>query len=234
MAITVYELCGADKANLFSPHCWKTRLSLAHKGLDYMVVPTPFTEIPRIEDGATKTVPLIRDGDTVLAESYEIARYLDETYPQAPDLLGGASGESLTQFIINWSQTQLHPIVMRIALLDIHSQLDPFDQEYFRASREQRIGTTLENFMEEKAASPDELVKALIPLESMLANQSYIGGEGPLFADYVVFGPLQWLRMVSGDSMLPQNGKVAEWFSRLLDMYDGLGRNVPVNSSRAA
>ena len=45
MTIDIYELCGADEELLFSPHCWKTRMSLAHKGLDYTVIPTPFTKV---------------------------------------------------------------------------------------------------------------------------------------------------------------------------------------------
>lgn len=228
MTIKVYELCGADRKNLFSPHCWKTRLSLAHKGLDYEVVPTPFTDIPKIEGGATKTVPLIRDGERLVSDSFDIAVYLDAAYPDRPALFDGAASQAMTRFIINWSQMNLHVIAMRIALLDIYKALDPADVSYFRESREARIGMTMEDFMANKAASPEELKAALAPLGATLKDQPYLGGETPMFADYVVFGPLQWLRMVSGEKVLPEEGPVAEWFARLLDMYAGIGRNVPV------
>ena len=32
--LSLYELAGADRELRFSPHCWKTRMALAHKGLN--------------------------------------------------------------------------------------------------------------------------------------------------------------------------------------------------------
>jgi glutathione S-transferase len=89
MTILLYDLVGEDASRPFSPHCWKTTMSLAHKGLDYRRVPTPFTLVPAVEGGASKTVPVIRDGDTVVADSFAIALYLDEAYPERPSLFGG-------------------------------------------------------------------------------------------------------------------------------------------------
>ena len=60
----------------------------------------------------------------------------------------------------------------------------------------------------------------------MLGRQKFFGGETPLFADYVVFGALQWLRTTCSQDHLPKEGAVADWFNRLLDMYDGMGRKV--------
>ncbi|MEL6946498.1 MAG: glutathione S-transferase N-terminal domain-containing protein, partial [Pseudomonadota bacterium] len=100
MAIKLYELCGAEPTQLFSPHCWKTRMSLAHKGLDFETVPTPFTEIAGVEGGSSRKVPVLRDGSTVIEESLDIAKYLDATYPDAPSLLGGETGMAMTEFMI--------------------------------------------------------------------------------------------------------------------------------------
>ena len=88
MTIIHYELCGADTNHLFSPHCWKTRYALAHKGLDYETAPTPFTKVATLEGGENRTIPVIRDGSTVMHESYDIACYLEETDPDAPTLFG--------------------------------------------------------------------------------------------------------------------------------------------------
>ncbi len=33
MAITMYDLAGADPNRRFSPFCWRTKMALAHKGL---------------------------------------------------------------------------------------------------------------------------------------------------------------------------------------------------------
>jgi len=225
MTIKIYELCGADEQVLFSPHCWKTRMSLAHKGLDYEVAPTPFTKVATMEGGESRKIPVIRDGETVVEESFEIAKYLDKQYPDAPDLVGGGAGAAMTQMIINWSQTQVHPAVVKLCLMDIFNSLAPADKEHFRTTREKMFGKTLEEFQAQfDMEDYSGLNVALLPLELTLRKQNFIGGETPLFADYVVFGPLQWLRVAKGIDALPLEGKVAGWFSGLLDMYDGMAR----------
>ncbi len=224
MSIKLYELCGADENHLFSPHCWKTRMSLAHKGLDFSSLPTSFTQVPKIEGGATKAVPLMRDGDTLLSDSYEIAKYLENTYPDAPTLFGGEGGMALTNFVINWSQSQLHPLIGGLAMKDIYDILADEDQAYFRKDREAKIKMTLEELHAGREGKVAMLNKALLPLKLMLKGQPYIGGDAPLFADYVVFGALQWMRMTCTIPVLAEDGEVADWFNRLLDMYDGMGR----------
>ena len=224
MTIQIYELCGADETQLFSPHCWKTRLSLAHKGLDYETIAVPFTKVATIEGGDARRVPVIRDGDTVVEESLKIAEYLDEKYPDTPSLLGGSDATALTKFIINWSQTQLHPAVVKLCLMDIYNALAPEDQVFFRTTREKLFGCTLEEFDAKFPKTPDNLNTTLVPLELTLKGQPFIGGDKPMFADYVVFGALQWCRTTCTHDVMPKEGKVAEWFDALLDMYDGMGR----------
>ncbi|MFD0915672.1 glutathione S-transferase family protein [Pseudahrensia aquimaris] len=220
MTIKLYELCGAHDTLLFSPHCWKTRLSLAHKGLDFETVPVPFTQVASTE-GEGRRVPIMRDGDTVVEDSFEIAKYLDEKHPDKPKLIGD---EALTAFIINWTQTQLHPAVVQLCLMDIYNALAPEDQAFFRTTREKVFGMTLEEFHAKFPKTPDALNKALVPLELTLKKQDFIGGENPQFADYVAFGALQWLRIFTGDTFLPKDNNMARWLNALLDMYDGDGR----------
>ena len=225
MTIHLYELCSADEHHLFSPHCWKIRMSLAHKGLDFTSVATPFTKVATLEGGDGRRVPVLRDGDTVVEESYEIAKYLDRAYPDTPKLFNGPGDEQLTNFVISWALSQIHPAVAKLCVLDIHNTLAPQDQAFFRASREKLFGCTLEEFDAKFPKNGDVLKTALQPLEMTLKRQSYLGGESPVFADYVVFGALQWLRTTCQQDHLPKEGAVADWFGRLLDMYDGMGRN---------
>lgn len=224
MTIHIYELCGADEELLFSPHCWKTRMSIAHKGLDYETIATPFTKVATVEGGENRKVPVIRDGDTVVEESFEIAKYLERTYPDAPSLFRGEGAEALTQFMVNWGQTQVHPAVVKLCLLDIYNTLADEDKVFFRTTREKLFGCTLEEFDAKFPKNSDGLTAALVPLENTLKRQKFLGGDSPIFADYVIFGPLQWLRTTCVTDHLPQDGAVADWFNRLLDMYDGMGR----------
>ena len=181
MTRLLYALSGADRSRQFSPHVWKTVLSLAHKGLDYETVPVGFTEIPAIEGGSTATVPLLRDGDRLVRDSFDIALYLDEAYPDRPSLFGGEGGKAMARFIESWSQSILHMAVTRIAILDIHNLLEPADQTYFRRSREERLGASLEDIAAAGKAEVEGFSRKLQPLRNMLKIQPFIGGESPLF-----------------------------------------------------
>ncbi len=224
MTIQIYELCGANTDLLFSPHCWKARMAVAHKGLPWQAVPVPFTGVATVEGGESRRVPVMRDGDTVIEESYAIAQYLEATYPDAPSLFNGKGGEALSIHFINWAQTAIHPEVAKLAMLDIYKSLAPKDQEFFRTGREKMLGCTLEEFDAKHPKNGDSLGKALVSLELTLKNQKFIGGESPLFADYAAFGALQWLRICSGKDYLVKDTAVAAWFDSLLDMYDGMAR----------
>ena len=61
----------------------------------------------------------------------------------------------------------------------------------------------------------------------MLAWQPFIGGASPLFADYIVFGAFQWVRVISTYPFLAKGDAVSEWFERCLDLHGGLARKVP-------
>ena len=226
MAIKLYELCGRDPEQLFSPHCWKVRLALRHKGLDFQTVPTPFTAIPDVEGGASKTIPVIRDGERVIGDSFAIAEYLDETYRHAPTLFGGEGGRQLSRFVESWSQRVIHPALAKMLILDIHDILGETDQAYFRQSREKAIGKPLETIVEGREAHVELFLKSLEPLRALLGSRPFIGGESPLFADFIVFGPFQWARTASSFPILPESDPVTQWFERCLDLYEGEGRKV--------
>jgi glutathione S-transferase len=227
MTILLYDLVGEDHARPFSPHCWKTMISLAHKGLEYRRMPTPFTSVPAVEGGVSKTVPVIRDGDKVVADSFAIALYLDDAYPDSPTLFGGDGGKAMARFIERWSQLTIHPYLGAAALTDIHARLAPPDQAYFRDSREKRYGKPLEEVSAPREAQLAAFRASLEPLRSMLTYQPFIGGDAPLYPDYIVFGAFQWVRVMSPYQTLASDDPIADWFERCLDLHGGLGRSVP-------
>lgn len=227
MTIILYDLVGADPARPFSPHCWKAAMALAHKGLPFERENVCFTKVPEVEGGASKTVPVIRDGSQVVADSFLIAAYLEETYPDKPSLFGGEGGQAMARFVESWTQSVLHAALGVIALKDIHDCLAPDDQAYFRTSREARMGKTLEQATANRDAEIAGFSAKLTPLRVMLKSQPWIGGSSPLFADYIVFAALQWARITSSAKLLEEGDTVTDWFNRCLDLHDGLGRSVP-------
>jgi glutathione S-transferase len=226
MTILLYDLVGRDTIRPFSPHCWKVAMALAHKELDTSTAPTRFLEVPTVEGGVSKTVPVIRDGETVVADSFAIALYLDEAYPDRPTLFGGEGGKAMARFIERWSQLTIHPYVTTAAIMDLHAMQDAENAAYFRQNREQRLGRRLEDVMAARDAGLGTFRASLEPLRSMLGYQPFIGGASPLFADYIVFGALQWARIASPYQLLDDGDVVAQWFARCLDLHGGLGRKV--------
>ena len=226
MDIVLHELCAGDKARRFSPHCWKVRMALAHKGLAYETRPTPFTGIKEIGGGFSHTVPVIDDGSKLVRDSFDIALYLEDAYPDRPSLFGGEGGRATARFVESWALAAVHPPLLALIVKDIHDRLAAPDQAYFRASREKRLGLRLEEIQAGEGRL-DAFRATLAPLRLMLGKQPFVGGEAPLFADYVAFGPLQWARVISPFAVLADDDPVAEWFGRCLDLYDGLGRGMP-------
>ena len=222
MTILLYDLVGKDPLRPFSPHCWKTKMMLADMGREYESVPTRFTEVSAIEDGKYTSLPTIRDGDLCIQDSFEIARY----YADGGPMIGGRDGEALVRFTECWSQTQLHSWMGKWAMLDIHNMLNDEDQHYFRTKREKLFGVKLEELIAGREDTVPELLSRLMPMKIALRHNDFIGGANPNFADYIVFGAFQWLRVSSSLKMLPKDHVVMDWFKRCQDLHDGLGHSV--------
>lgn len=58
-------------------------------------------------------------------------------------------------------------------------------------------------------------------------RKAFSYSHSPLFADYIVFGALQWARVSSPYSLLDHDDPIDEWFRRCLGLFGGLGAGVP-------
>jgi glutathione S-transferase len=225
MLIVLYDLAGADQALRFSPYCWRTRMALAHKGLPVETVPWRFTDKDVIAFSGQGRVPVIRDGETVVSDSWAIACYLEAHYPERPSLFGGVAGQAHARLINAWADTAVLGSAARLVVRDILAVLAPKDLEYFRSSREQRFGMTLEAVQEDGRANRVQAFRdSLAPARLVLRGQPWLGGATPSYADHILFGTLQWPRCVSGFEMLEGDDPVLAWQERALDLYGGLGR----------
>ena len=226
MAIILYDLAGAEADRRFSPFCWRTRMALAHKGLAVETVPWHCTDKAALPQPNVGRVPVIVDGDRVVHDSAAIADYLEQHYP-GRSLFGDACGRTLARFVQAWTDTVLHPALIRFVLLDIHRHCTPQDQEYFRRSREERFGTTLEDIVRDRDANLPAFRASLDPLRRTVEQQDFICGGAPAYADYIAFGAFQWARAISGFELLAPNDGIAAWRTRMLDLFDGLARHAP-------
>jgi glutathione S-transferase len=227
MAITMYDLAGADADRRFSPFCWRARMALAHKGLEVETVPWHFTEKGKLPTPNEGRVPVIVDGGKTVFDSTMIADYLESCYPERPSLFGGEPGRGLTRFVQNWTETVLHPAIVGFAVLDIWRHIAPADQDYFRRSREERLGTSLEACVADRGARLPAFRASLAPLRRTVERQPFLGGDAPAYADYTVFGAFQWARGISDFELLARDDPVWVWRGRLLDLHGGLARRSP-------
>jgi glutathione S-transferase len=144
MAIKLYDLAGAEPDRRFSPYCWRSRMALAHKGLEVETIPWRFTEKDVIAFSGQGRVPVLIDGDNTVSDSWAIAGYLEQAYPDRPSLFGGAAGRALARFINGWADAVVLPGIAGLIVADVFAHLHEKDRDYFRTSREQRLGRTLE------------------------------------------------------------------------------------------
>ena len=138
MSIVLYDLAGADPDIRFSPYCWRTRFALAHKGLPVETVPWRFTDRDAIAFSGQAKVPVIKDGEKVVSDSWAIAEYLEEQVT-APTLFGGGTGRAHAAFVNGWADAVLVGGIARFIVRDLLGIIDPKD-DYFRSSREARFG----------------------------------------------------------------------------------------------
>ena len=227
MTRKLFELCGTETERVFSPFCWRTRMALAHKDIKAETIPWRFSERDAIAPHQSNKVPVFIDGETSVADSWAIANYLEDTYPDRPSLFGGEGGRAMGRMLNWWGDTVVLGGIFPMIAADIHGHLRPADQAYFRKTREARLGKTLE----QAAANRDEAVEvfrqSLTPMRLTLKTQPWLGGASPNYADYIAFGPFQWARAISPFKLLKEDDPIYAWREKLLDAFGGMARNSP-------
>ncbi len=233
MALTLYERLAADDRRP-SPFCWRARFAVAHKGLAPEVMAIRFTEPERVAFSGQGKVPVLVDGEQVIWDSWSIACYLEESYPDRPSLFGGPGGQALARLVNHWVDTSLHGALAWVLTPSLHAILDPEDQVYFRETREARWSTTLEHLRSDRSRYLAALDPVFEPLRLRLAEAPFICGEQAAYGDYLVFSAFQWARCTDPEDLLAadDNGLRA-WRERMLALFDGLARSVPAFDNAA-
>jgi len=229
--ITLYDLQLASGCTI-SPFVWRTKYALAHKGFDIDIVPGGFTGILERTGGHSERVPVIVDDGEWVLDSWVIAEYLDEKYPDRPMLFEGPGMKVLTKFIDGWLwRTAIGPW-FRCYILDYHNLSLPQDQEYVRWSREQWFlgGQKLE---EVQAGREDRLPLVppqLEPLRQLLRDTRWLGGDTPNYADFSALATFLWTASVAKTPPLTEDDPLRDWLDRGFDLYGGLGRHPGMHS----
>lgn len=219
----LYELCCADKDVRFSPFVWRVIMCLHHKGLPFERVAMTFLEgKERLKTGAKK-VPVLLDGDTCIDESFEIAKYLDEAYPDNP-LFNKSEPIERYKDLNLWTDRTIALGIFKMLAKDIHDLQDAENAAYFRETREARLGTSLEAVHAARVDSLEGFRSSLDPLRERLKEGEFLSGDRPEWFDYCVFGTFQWARIASSFEVLAVDDSLNVWRERMLDLFDGYAR----------
>jgi len=224
--IVLYELGGKNERR-YSLFSWRTRMALRHKGLAFDSVPVCMSDKPALAFSGGKTVPVIKDGETVVRDSWKIAEHLESRYPDAPSLFGGQIGHGLTQAFNTWTDRVLVPAMLPVIVADIHERVDPRDDAYFRQMMEKIVRTTLEEARAQREAALGRLGRVIEPLQATFKRQAFMAGAAPAYADYILLSVFQWARVMSPHELLAPEDPLCQWRERMLDLYGGFARNVP-------
>jgi glutathione S-transferase len=219
--IKLYDLAASETDRCFHPNCWQVRLALLHKRLPFETMPWQLTDQEVIDISGQGKVPVIVDGEHIVYNSWAIAEYLEESYPESPSLFDALMGKTLSRFVTDWVEAVLNPQIVRLMITDLYSHLHPQDQDYFQRVRTEILGDTLESISNNHEEQILSFRRHLIPLRKTLQRQPFLAGRTPAWVDYVVFSSFQWARCVSSFPLLLDNDPVFHWQERMLDAFDG-------------
>ena len=163
--LRLYELVLEDGRSA-SPFVWRIRYALAHKRIAHECVSLDFEH-----------------GHTAMAESWDIAEYLDRAFPEQPPLFSSPAERSMIRLFDYWFLAGVVRPLLPVYVLDVHNAARPVDRPYFRESREARFGSTLEAFSADRRARLPAIREALSPLRRQLDTQAFLGGDAPNYAD---------------------------------------------------
>ncbi|MEM8935487.1 MAG: glutathione S-transferase N-terminal domain-containing protein [Pseudomonadota bacterium] len=222
MSRILYDLAMADEDIRPSPFCWLAKFALLHKELAFETQPLRLAEKEKYPDPEHGRVPMLQDGDELICDSRKIIAYLDAEYRDKP--LAATKGEyAAADFLSGWVTLALFPALGPMIIPHVFLASHPDDHEYFRSSREERIGMTLEEY----GATPNAKSMAETALKMLalpLTRRKFLGGDNPNLCDYTAFAPFIWQRVVIGEGPYETPQPVGAWQERMLDLFDGYAR----------
>jgi len=226
MTIVMYERVGFEGRRP-SPFSWRIRYALTHKGIDVEYRPVRFADVDTIKRlSGQHFVPIIVDGSKVVHDSWQIASYLEDRFPDQPPF-GDAVARRTARFVSLWSDNVLNLAMRRLIYPDFIWCLAPEDHDYFRSSREKALGQSLEDASADRPRWQAEFDAACLPLERLFAEQPFIAGSEARYSDYLVFSVFQWARLGSPRDVVAAGTAIAEWRSRMIRLFDNLADKFP-------
>jgi glutathione S-transferase len=219
--ITIYDLQLRTGATI-SPFVWATKYAIAHKGFQLDIVPGGFTGIMERTGGRSERLPAIVDDGKWVLDSWQIAEYLDETYPDRPTLIGDKKTYVATRFIENWLWGNVLREWMPNIVQDYRDMSLDVDHEYVTKTRT-APGTTLEATQAGREERLGKIPPKLELLRTTLRDAPWLGGDTPNYTDYRALAVFLFMAAVATTPVLTDDDPIRDWIDRGFDLYPGVG-----------
>lgn len=223
--LILYDLQLASGCTI-SPFVWATKYALKHKGFEIEIVPGGFTGIMERTGNRSERLPAIVDDGKWVLDSWLIAEYLDEKYPDRPALFEGEGMKVLTRFLESWLwATAIRPW-FGCYIQDYRDLSLPQDHEYVTRTREAMLGgRKLEEVQAGREDRLPQVPPTLEPFRQLLRENKWLGGSKPNYTDYRALAVFLWTASVATTPPLTDDDPLRDWLDRGFDLYGGLGRH---------
>ena len=192
----------------------KVRLILDYKQLEYRKIEvTPGVgQIELMQKSGSRQVPVLKDGGTYVADSTEIALYLERKYPERPILPTDSLAKGQCLLMEEWADVSLGAMA-RKAFVGALNQNQNFRKSLLPANTPDILktavgaipgevldvlGTGVGFGGEAVKQAKKSLTQDLEALCLILQNQPYLTGDTPTLADLAVAGLSVYLKFPTG------------------------------------
>ncbi|BAY49850.1 glutathione S-transferase [Scytonema sp. HK-05] len=197
-----------------SQYSEKVRLILDYKGLEYRKIEvTPgIGQVELFRLTGQRQVPVLKDGSRYIADSTEIAKYLDSQYPERPLIPTDPKKRGVCLLIEEWADESIG-IKGRKALFSAISQNQNFRKSLLPSNTPDVLKNLVEGVPSDVLTvlglgvgySPDAIRSAIADLKQdlealvlLLADSPYLVGDEPTLADFTVAGMSILLKFPDG------------------------------------
>ncbi|KAF8996532.1 hypothetical protein BDQ17DRAFT_1249612 [Cyathus striatus] len=238
--ITFYDIHSTTSTKAWNLNTWKVRYILNYKSLPYK---TEFIEYPDIEevtknlgvrptsvkaDGSLLyTLPAIHDTKTgkAMADSFVIAQYLDDTYPETPAVV--VKGMEMLTIAFVDTFTEIFYPYFRCLLRNLTEILSPRSTEYISQRFPSNIWDELLNLTKDEQMDSlnkirDELGRVNGWFNSRVEKGIFTMGCQPTFVDFAIAGVFVCIRIRLGEDSKEWK-EIGKWHGgRWARIVDGL------------
>jgi len=213
-----------------SPFCDKIRRILHWKGLDYRIQEVPLARAPAIRRiNPIGKLPCLEHDGTFVADSTDIAHYLEEKFPEPPILPRDPAERALCHVLDDWADESLYFYEMRLRFTLPHNarrwipELVHADSGILKALAPHVIPGMLRRLTRKQGVGRKSVQQVLEDvrrhvdaLADLIGDREWLVGEALSLADLSVFAQIRCIRGAEeGARIIEGRPPVVAWMERV-------------------